>query len=206
MSPHPELSTKDAQEMVSYILSLSSKDETRKLSLKDSIILTDHINQGREGSYLLNAKYTDKGANGIEPLVSNSFLSLNNPRVESEDFDEGSVSIGTSTTNEFYAYIRAVKGGYIKFNQIDLNHIEKLKFRVLPNTEGRIEVRLDSIEGPIIGSVAIPAMPGGGSSWKEFTATMEEVNTRHNLYFVFTGPEGKKQHLFDIDWIYFSEN
>ena len=206
MSPHPELSTKDAQEMVSYILSLSSKDETRKLSLKDSIILTDHINQGREGSYLLNAKYTDKGANGIEPLVSNSFLSLNNPRVESEDFDEGSVSIGTSTTNEFYAYIRAVKGGYIKFNQIDLNHIEKLKFRVLPNTEGRIEVRLDSIEGPIIGSVAIPALAGGGSSWKEFTATMEEVNTRHNLYFVFTGPEGKKQHLFDIDWIYFSEN
>ncbi|UJH90099.1 carbohydrate-binding protein [Antarcticibacterium sp. 1MA-6-2] len=206
MSPHPELSTQDAREMVNYILSLTGNEEAGKLPLKDTIILKEHIGQGIEGSYLLNAGYTDNGANGIEPLVSNTFLTLKNPYVQAEDFDKGSVSIGTSTTNEFYAYIRAVNGGYIQFNQIDLNHVEKLKFRVLPKTEGRVEIRLDSVDGTVIGSVAIPAKADGGSSWKEFTASLEEVNTRHTLYFVFTSAEGKEQHLFDIDWIYFSEN
>ena len=35
MSPHPELPTKDAEEMVNYILALTDKDDSGKLPLKE---------------------------------------------------------------------------------------------------------------------------------------------------------------------------
>jgi cytochrome c len=205
MSPHPELSTENANEIVNYILSLSSKGETGKLPLKGIIVLKEHIGQGIEGSYLLNASYTDNGANGIEPLVSSVHITLRNPYVQAEDFDEGSASIGTSTTNEFYAYTRAAHNGYMRFNQIDLRHVDELIFRVLPKAKGKIEVRLDKVDGPVISSVSISDKAEGGKTWKEITAPLEETEGTHDLYFVFTSGEGKEQPLFDIDWIYFSE-
>ncbi len=72
MTPHPALSAAEAAEIVNYILSLSAK--TGKLPLKDAIVLKEHIGKGTEGSYLLNASYTDQGANGIEPLQSGTIL------------------------------------------------------------------------------------------------------------------------------------
>jgi cytochrome c len=205
MSPHPELSTEDAGEMVDYILSLAHKGETGKLPLKDTIVLKEHIGQGIEGSYLLNASYTDNGANGIEPLESRAHITLNNPYVQAEDFDKGNVGIGTNTTNEFYAYVRAAHKGHMEFEQIDLKWVKKLRFRIQPIAEGKIEVRLDEINGSVISSVSIPANPEGTGAWKEITAPLKETKGIHDLYFVFINPEGKEEHLFNIDWIYFSD-
>lgn len=120
MSPHPELSQEDAQEMVNYILSLSDKTKTGNFPLKDTIILKEHIGKGTEGSYLLQVSYTDKGANGIEPLQNQDHITLQDPQLEAEDFDEGNVYIDTNTTNEFYAYIRAAHNNYFRLNQVDL--------------------------------------------------------------------------------------
>ncbi len=204
MSPHPELPTKDAEEMVNYILSLTNKDESPKLPLEDTIVLKDHIGQGIEGSYLLNVSYTDKGANGIEPLETRAHITLNSPYVQAEDFDKGNVRIGTSTTNEFYAYVRGTHNGQMQFDQIDLSHIEQLKFRVQSFAGGKIELRLDNIDGALVSSVSIPANPGDRQTWKEITAPLKPTQGIHDLYFVFVDPEGREQLLFNIDWIYFS--
>lgn len=205
MSPHPELSTEDAGEMVNYILSLADKGETGKLPLKDTIVLKEHIGQGIEGSYLLNASYSDNGANGIKPLESRAHITLRNPYVQAEDFDKGNVRIGTSTTNEFYAYVRAANNGHMQFDQIDLMHVEKLIYRIQSIAEGKIEVRLDEINGPVISSISIPANPEGIGTWKEITASLERTQGIHDLYFLFLNQEGQEQHLFNIDWILFSD-
>lgn len=204
MSPHPALSTVEATEVVNYILSLSDKSNA-KLPLKDAIVLKEHIGKGTEGSYLLNASYTDQGANGIEPLQSRDHITLRNPIVQAEDFDEGNVQIATITT-AFYAYARGINhNSYIRFNKIDLRHVRQLKYRVQPLAGGKIEVRLDKADGPLISSVSIPAgIAADPAAWKEITASLNETIGIHNLYFVFTDPEGKKKNLFNIDWIYFS--
>lgn len=205
MPPHPALSGEDAAEIVNYILSLSDKSAGR-LPLKDTLVLKEHIGKGTEGNYLLNASYTDQGANGIEPLQSRDYITLRNPFVQAEDFDEGNVRIATITT-AFYAYARGINhNSYIRFNKIDLTHVKQLKYRIQPQTGGKIEVRSDKADGPLISSVSIPAGTAADpAAWEEITAPLNETRGIHDLYFVFTDPAEKKKNLFNVDWIYFSD-
>ncbi len=198
MSPHPTLSNEDATEIVNYILSLSDK-KTARSPLKDAIALKEHIGKGTEGSYLLNASYTDQGANGIEPLQSRDYITLRSPVVQAEDFDEGNVSIATITT-AFYAYARGINhNSYIRFNKIDLTHVRNLKYRLQALSGGKIEVRLDKADGTLISSASIPAKIPNPTAWEEITARLNEVSGIHDLYFVFLDPEGKNKNLFNLD-------
>jgi len=204
MSAHPALSSADASEMVSYILSLSEKP--KKLPLKNSIPLKDHIGKGIEGSYLLSASYRDLGANGIEPLDGRAYLSLRNPLVQADDFDKGNVSISTVTT-EFMAYVTGlVDQRYISFSDIDLSDVKRLRYRVqLTGPGGNIELRLGSKDGPLISTLAVPAgnASNGKPGWTELETELKATKGKHNLYFVFASP-GVKQNMFNLDWIYFS--
>jgi cytochrome c len=204
MIPHPSLSKDDAAEIVNYILSLTDKSTINR-PLNDALVLSDHIGKGIEGSYLLNVSYTDQGANGIEPLQSRSHITLRNPYVQAEDFDEGNVRVATNTT-AFLSYARAINHStYIRFNQIDLTHIKQIKYRAEPQSGGEIEVRLDNPDGPLISTVEIPAgIAKDSQSWKEFRSDLIESKGLHDLYFVFKGQGEKKQNLFNLDWICFS--
>ena len=138
-------------------------------------------------------------------MQSRDHITLRNPFVQAEDFDEGNVRVATITT-AFYAYARGINhNSYMRFNKIDLTHVRQLKYRVQPQAGGEIEVRLDKADGPLISSVSIPAgIAADPAAWKEITAPLNEINGIHNVYFVFIDPEGKKKNLFNIDWIYFS--
>jgi len=203
MIPHPELSNTDAEEIVNYIFSLTA-NAGGKRPLKDEIILKDHIGKGIDGLYLLNATYTDQGANGIEPLQSRDFITLRNPFVQAEDFDEGNVRLGTITT-DFLTYATSINhNSFIRFNSIDLLNVKQLKYRVRAQSGGSIEVRLGNKNGPLISSIKIPArIAGTQAQWMEMLTDLKETRAVDDLYFVFTD-ETDKKNLFDIDWIYFS--
>ena len=205
MSSHPDLSVQDATEIVQYILSLSGSSQS--LPLKHTVPLNDHLGKGNEGSYLLMASYTDNGANGIESLYAREHIALRNPLVQIEDFDEGNVRLGTITT-EFLTFATGIHDGYfVKFNQLDLSHIKNLIYRVQQRgIGGKIEVRLDSRDGPLVSTLDIPSVKGQTQQgWKELRARVEaDVKGLHDIYFVFTNPGGGRQNLFNIDWIYFA--
>ena len=203
MIPHPELTKSDAEEIVNYILSLTEKSGVRR-PLKDEIVLKEHIGKGRDGLYLLNASYTDQGANGIEPLQSLDYITLRNPFVQAEDFDEGNVRLGTITT-EFLTYATSINhNSFIRFNSIDLLNVKQLKYRIRAQSGGLIELHQGNKNGPMISSIKIPARVAGSQAhWTEVVADLKETRGVQDLYFVFTDEAGKK-NLFDIDWIYFS--
>lgn len=203
MIPHPELLKTDAEEIVNYILSLSDKAGAKR-PLKDQIVLKEHIGKGIEGLYLLNASYTDLGANGIEPLQSRDYITLRNPFVQAEDFDKGNVRLGTITT-ESLTYATSINhNSYIQFSSIDLRNVKQLKYRVRAQSGGIIEVHHGNKNGPLISSIKIPArIAGSQAHWTEIVTDLKETKGVQDLYFVFTDEPGKK-NLFDIDWIYFS--
>jgi len=203
MIPHPELTKSDAEEIVNYILSLTEKSGVRR-PLKDEIVLKEHIGKGRDGLYLLNASYTDQGANGIEPLQSLDYITLRNPFVQAEDFDEGNVRLGTITT-EFLTYATSINhNSFIRFNSIDLLNVKQLKYRIRAQSGGLIELHQGNKNGPMISSIKIPARVAGSQAhWTEVVADLKETRGVQDLYFVFTDETGKK-NLFDIDWIYFA--
>lgn len=203
MTPHPAITMADASEMVNYILSLSEKGA--KLPIKDALVLDEHIGKGIEGNYLLNASYTDQGANGIAALQSRDHIALRSPFVQAEDFDEGKVRIGTVTTLDFYSFITDIKhNGYIRFNQVDLTHVKKIRYRLQPQSGGNIELHAGKPDGPLLSTVTAPPANSNTAAWTELTASVKETKGVHDLYFVFTDPAGKQQNLFNVDWIYFS--
>ena len=202
MIPHPELPKSDAEEIVNYIFSLTDKSGGKR-KLKDEIVLKDHIGKGIDGIYLLNVTYTDRGANGIEPLQSRDYIALRNPFVQAEDFDEGNVRLGTITT-DFLTYATSINhDSFIRFNSIDLRNVKQLKYRVRAQSGGVIEVHHGNKNGPLISSIKIPARTAGSQAqWTEMVADLKETKGVQDLFFVFIDEAGKK-NLFDIDWIYF---
>jgi cytochrome c len=205
MSSHPDLSVADAAEMVRYILSLSGSGGS--LPLKNTVALNTHLGKGGEGSYLLMASYTDNGANGIEPLYTNEHVTLRSPLIQIEDFDEGTVRLGTITT-EFLTFATGIHHkSFVKFNRLDLSHVKQLRYRIQQNgIGGKIEVRLDAKEGKSISTLNV----SGGRvedlkrGWKEVGAKLDgDVSGLHDVYLVFENPEGQNKNLFNIDWVYF---
>ncbi len=202
MPPHLEMSKADVNEIVSYILSVN--DQKPKLPALGSFKQIEHIGKGNDGSYLLTASYKDKGANGIEPILSRKYITLRSPRIEIEDFDEGNLRIATVTT-AFISYARANNRSFVKFRQFDLTGIKKVSYRVQSTgTGGMLEVRLDSLNGKLISTVNIPAgeEPDAKIGWKNVSGVVTATKGIHDLYFTFRNPETDQyKTLFTIDWL-----
>ena len=155
----------------------------------------------------MNASYTGQGANGIEPLQSRDHITLRNPFVQAEDFDEGNVG-GANVLPPFILMQGvSIKISYIRFNKINLKDIKQLRYRVQPQAGGKMEVRLGKIDGALICSVSIPVGNAADpTARKEITPSVNEIKGIHNAYFTFIDLEGKKKNLFNIVWIYFSNS
>jgi len=188
----------DAMQIVQYILSLA--DAPAPLPPAGRLQLKDHIGKGTEGSYLLNATYTDKGANGVPALTGRSHIVLRNPLVEAEDFDEGNVSIRTVTT-EFLSYAAFIRNGnFMRYNQLDLHGVRHLRFRIQGLAGGRIEIRAGEADGPLIGTATIPA---GVAEWKEVAAPVQATPGQRPLYFIFKAGSDPDKPLLHLDRVYF---
>lgn len=202
MIPHPGLAAEDAHEIVRYILSLNdSNTNNTTLPLQDTLTLTDHIGNDDEGSYLLTARYTDRGANDVEPLTAQAYLALRNPLVQIEDFDEGNVRLSTVAT-ESWTYASGLRHeSFVMFRDLDLSHISEIGFRVQPlEVGGSIEVRVDRLDGRVIGIADVPVED---NDWQEVGAEIDVTNDTHDVYFVFINPNAPEQRLFNLDWIQF---
>lgn len=208
MSAHPHVSKQDAEEMVRYILTVS--EQPARLPLQGQIALNDHKGKGTEGAYVLLAGYTDKGANGIEPLTTRKHLVLRHPQMQMEDNDQGNVGVVIATENTgFISYISNIRhNSYVMFRQLDLTQVDQIRYRLQAHgAGGRIELHLDSLRGPVVSTLTVPA----GSvqdlkiGWQDAVAPVQLTKGLHDLYFVFTNPEAQRKALFHIDWVYFNQ-
>ncbi|SIR89636.1 family 43 glycosylhydrolase [Micromonospora avicenniae] len=59
---------------------------------------------------------------------------------------------------------------------------------------GRIEVRLDDVAGPVVGTIQVDTPTG---DWAEVTADLQGASGVHDVYFTYRGPAG--EDLFEID-------
>ncbi|NLE87205.1 MAG: family 43 glycosylhydrolase [Myxococcales bacterium] len=64
---------------------------------------------------------------------------------------------------------------------------------------GTIELRVDAVDGPLLGACEV-SPTGGWQSWTKVTCDVSEVSGVHDLYLVFTGGDG---YLFNLDWYRF---
>lgn len=77
------------------------------------------------------------------------------------------------------------------------------KANVASTAGGKIEVRLDSVTGKLVGTLNVPST-GGAQTWREIESTVSGATGVHNVYFVFTG--NSSGNLFNFDYWQFTQN
>ncbi len=81
-----------------------------------------------------------------------------------------------------------------------MNGAMKLGANVAANAGGEIEVRLDSKEGTLVGTMEVPA---GDGSYKKLECELSGAVGEHNVFFVFKGEADKD--LMQVDYWQFEE-
>lgn len=91
-------------------------------------------------------------------------------------------------------------GDYIKVREVDFGNVGASSFMASVSSRysgGVIEIRLDSLNGAVIGLLKVP-YTGEWENWKQLTTTVVNTSGIHDLYFIFKG--GTPYALFNFDY------
>ena len=208
MAAHPQLTEAQAGTMVEYILSLTQDEREPGLPLKGSFATSEHEGDSPQGMYVLRAEYTDSGSGGVSPVTGREVHVLRNLQVQAEHFHfSGEVSVQKGREDRPGLVKNIYDGSFIAFRNVDLTGIGGLTYKVhtdaLHSTGGRIELHLDSPDGPLVSSTEVPVQ-GGTTGEQELRASMKATSGEHDLYFVFLNERGiTPEALMMLDWIRF---
>jgi cytochrome c len=183
--------------MVDYVLSLSPKyrnGPTNQVPPSGSLSLDKHVGSNPNGIYLLSASYQDKGANGINPILRQTQITLRSPTLLAADADE---FVGTAKAN--FRDSRLVKftenKSYLVFRDIDLKGLKELLLSVDPNRKtGWFELRLGSLDGKTLAKSQVISNESrpkkSEDKWFEVAVNVKPSTERGDLYLVFQTETG----------------
>ncbi|RCX14835.1 endo-1,4-beta-xylanase [Anaerobacterium chartisolvens] len=124
-------------------------------------------------------------------------------KIEGESYNSQSgVQKGScSEGGECVGYIE--NGDYTAYQKIDFGSgAGSFKARVASATSGgNIEIRLDSITGPVVGTCAVPGT-GDWQNWVDVQCDVSGASGQHDLYLKYTGGSG---YLFNVNWFQFAK-
>ncbi|MFD2864570.1 PQQ-dependent sugar dehydrogenase [Mucilaginibacter antarcticus] len=194
MPAHPGISLNDAQTIVNYIMNVTNNN-INTMPVKGTI--TPKVSaEDANGTYIIRAAYTDKGAGSIPKQTSTTTIFLKNPTVLA-----ATATIQKSVTTKVggldgVTYIIPRKDGYIGFKKLDLTGIKQLQLAAyattLENTPGgTIEVRLDSPTGALLGQAEYEQLDLKPKTQNWVKAELKETTGLHDLYFVFKNEKAK---------------
>jgi cytochrome c len=191
MSPHPQLSHDDTEKMIKYILSLNGKAPKGGLPPKGTFALNKHKPKEKEGTYIFTASYTDKGANGIQPLTATKVIALSYPLIGADKYDEKKKAMTFKVTKDVWPSIEEEinmvlpnDGGVLRYNKIDLTDVGQLSFgiAVAPNyfSGGTLEIMIDDENSA---PVATAELEVGLTDlgFKELLVNLKPVDGIHDL-------------------------
>ncbi|GIE78528.1 hypothetical protein Aph02nite_44780 [Actinoplanes philippinensis] len=93
-------------------------------------------------------------------------------------------------------------GDWWSLSPASLTGIESIRFRVASAAAGgRIEVRADAVDGPLVAAADVPGT-GGWQTWTDVTAPVTGANDG-TLFFVARDPAGGTASLFNVNWLDF---
>ncbi len=195
MAAHPQLTVKDATEIIKYVLSTGTSSATPSLPVKGTYTTSIPKGVTDQGVVILRAAYTDKGANGIPPATSEKIMilkSANFPASKAEKID--GIMKYKVPEPPMELMIGSGNRSYLGFSPVDLTGIHQVVFVALAPIDvvnaagGTVEVHIDSPTGPIIGE-STPITPNKGKIDKPLpifaSAKLTPPSGMHEVYFVF---------------------
>jgi cytochrome c len=188
MPGHSHLAPSQVESMVDYILSLANPSAVqRTLPLAGTFPIDQTENP--EGYYLIQANYEDQGASGIEPLKTQLRMILRNslvPAVSANGFEGVAKANGPNSQWVKFTAARS----WIRFDQLDLTGIKQLEIALSPgNTSGKLEIRIGSSDGMVIGETKILSKADRPANWEgqffPVTVTLSPTDGIKDVFLVF---------------------
>ncbi|OEV04362.1 PQQ-dependent sugar dehydrogenase [Streptomyces oceani] len=150
---------------------------------------------------VLDAEYTDDGANGQPELTTHDegILQTKQRQAEHHDDAEGVKVISQDSAHGGKAVGEIHDGDWIAFEPYALTGATEFSARVASDGGGgTLEVRADGPDGTLLGSAEV-ADTGGGETYEEVTAPLQNVpEDTTKLHLVFKGGDGALYTLDDF--------
>lgn len=207
MAAHPQLTVEETTKMVEYILSLkpSKTPPPKSLPLEGKLRFNKHPKQGEEGVYVLAASYKDLGAGNIpgSELTASKQIVFRPEKWEAEAADAVSEQIDSWNADGAKIVGEFTDGTFLRFNKRRLKGLKSLKIAAYYYEDdryvGRMEVRENALDGPMIGSLDIDYQ--GDRKAIYYRIPIRPTATEADLFFVFRFPDNPKADISNIDWI-----
>lgn len=216
MTAHTQLTDEEASEMVRWILSLGAPAKPKQsLPVAGKYVLNNKGSKAKPGTFILKASYRDRGSSTQSPLEEGAILALRPATQQAEQadsiskgvvnyrpFDDDRVVLNELRNNSFFAIRHADLSG---ISSVSINIGSGDKF--FQYIGGRIELHLDSPEGPLAGQVAVEAKNGMVKMTfyeVQMPLTAEADGKFHDLYFVIKSENNAMQAVTAVDWVRFN--
>jgi len=216
MAAHPQLAKPDATEIVKYILSLGTMEETKSLPVKGTYTTAIPKGTPDQGVVIMRAAYSDKGANGLPSASSEKVMILKSANVPAGKADkwEG-VQRFKLPEPPIELMIGSGNGSFVGFNQVDLTGIDQVvtvtmsPSAMLNAAGGTIEIHIDSPQGTVIGETPYIAPTKGNPMTTPPTISMAKIKPTkgmHDVYYVYKNEKSAPGQtifiLLNIQYIY----
>ena len=187
------------------------------------ITRTEHYVPKEDVFGVLEARYTDAGTSHAPPVTGRSNVTLQ-PRTKQAEYaaltrQMPSESLGGE--NSRTVLIAESDSAFAAYGPVNLRNIEAVTMHVAPMAGGRIEVRQDAPDGPLLAdarvdSFATPALAPADSAqghqeerkvgtapgdWIDVTLSVTDPGGPHTLYIVVRGAGDGS--LMKLDWLRF---
>lgn len=191
MSAHPQLSQQQAEEMVSFILSLKNDAQaTKPLPIEGTFVPDSHLKDQSRGDYILTTLYKDKPITGVGSNTVRQRIIFRSPVMNAV---AANAEKGVTKSTREVAFTE--NAAWLLFEDIDLSDVRSITFLTASHqTGGRLSLRIGRPDGEEIGSVVVskdnrkPAQLNGGElqfNWNKSRTELKQKEGKQDLYIVF---------------------
>ncbi|MFC8123976.1 ThuA domain-containing protein [Streptomyces sp. NPDC057302] len=160
--------------------------------------------EGADLTYVLNAKYTDKGGDGVGALTGygRSVLHPKHKQAEYHDDQSGTRIVSQAGAENGKRIGDISDGDWIAYSPMSVEGVSKVSYKLSsPYGVGSIELRADAPDGKLLATTPVPNTGG----WDTYQATpdvpVEALAGTHKLYVVF---KSTQDNSFDVDAVQFT--
>ncbi|MEV6752454.1 ThuA domain-containing protein [Streptomyces sp. NPDC051214] len=160
--------------------------------------------EGADLTYVLNAKYTDKGGDGVSALTGygRSVMHPKHKQAEYHDDQSGTRIVSQEGAENGKRIGDISDGDWIAYSPMSVEGVSKVSYKLSsPYGVGSIELRADAPDGKLLATTPVPNTGG----WDTYQATpdvpVEALSGTHKLYVVFKSPQNNS---FDVDAVQFT--
>ena len=198
MAAHPQIPLSEAKDMADYILSLKDKNVKASMPVAADYYPVDHVGK-KDGAYLFQATYTDKGGVNVSPLMASEWMALRSPRMKAASFDDKKGISKFNVPEAGGEIVAALEdNSYIGFYDIDMTGIKSLSIfeglRKGMTVGGKTEIRLDSPTGELLGEFELYEPTNAPVKVR----LKKKVSGFQKVYLVFKNPKNDGKPLLSV--------